>query len=124
MIVTRNYHNSCIGISTLCIEGQCHKNWKKKNSIFTQKFKQNYGDDSDKEYIFEVDVSYSKRLQKMHSNLLFLSERMKIDKPQKLVCNIYDNKNYIIHIKALKLVLDYRLILEKVHRVIELSQEA
>ena len=88
-----------------------------------QKFLQNYDDDSNKGYILEVDVSYLKRLQKMHSYLLFQLERIKIDKFKKLVCNMYDKKTYVVHIKALKLVLDYGLILEKVHRVIELIKE-
>ena len=30
---------------------------------------QNYDDDRDKENIFEMDVSYPKHLQKMHSDL-------------------------------------------------------
>ena len=47
-----------------------------------------------------------------------------IVKCQKLVCNMYDKRNYIVYIKALKLALDYVLILEKVHRVIKLNQGA
>ena len=40
------------------------------------------------------------------------------------MCNMYDEKNYINYIKALKLTLDYGLILENFHRVIEYNQEA
>ena len=49
---------------------------------------------------------------------------MKIDKRQKLVHNTFDKKNYAMHTKALKLALDYKLILEKVHKVIRFNQEA
>ena len=42
----------------------------------------------------------------------------------KLACNVFDKKNYVVHTKTLKLALDYGLVLEKVHRVIEFNQEA
>ena len=35
-----------------------------------------------------------------------------------------DKKNYFVHIKFLKLALDYGLILEKVQKIIEFNQEA
>ena len=54
--------------------------WEKKKSRLTQKFTRNYDDDSDKGYILEVDVSYPKRLQKIHRDLPFLPERMMIEK--------------------------------------------
>ena len=43
----------------------------------------------------DVDVNYSKSLQKIHSDLLFLPGKMSICKFQKLVCNIYKKKKYI-----------------------------
>ena len=49
---------------------------------------------------------------------------MKIDKCKKLVCNLHNKKNYVVHIKSLKQALHYGLKLEKVHRVIEFNQEA
>ena len=54
----------------------------------------------------------------------FLPERMKIDKTQKLVCNLHDKKKYVVHISILKQALDLGLKLKKVHRVIEFNQEA
>ena len=53
----------------------------------------------------------------------FLPERMKIDKTKKLVCNLSDKKNYVVHISILKEALDHGLKLKKVHRVIEFNQE-
>ena len=49
---------------------------------------------------------------------------MKINKGSKLVCNVHDKENYVIHILALKQELNHGLKLTKVHRVIELRQEA
>ena len=60
----------------------------------------------------------------MHSDLPFLPERMKIDKCKKLVCNLYDEKSYVVHIESLKQALNHEIILKKVHRVIQFNQEA
>ena len=49
---------------------------------------------------------------------------MKINKRNKLVCNLYDTKNYVFHIRSLKQALNYGLILKKVHRLIQFNQEA
>ena len=54
----------------------------------------------------------------------FLPEKRKIDKTQKLVCNLRDKKKYVIHISILKQALNHGLKLKKVHRVIEFNQEA
>ena len=72
-------------------------------------------------YIFKVNVEYSKNLHDLHSYLPFLPERMKINKCSKLVCNLYDKDNFVVHIRLLKQALDHELILKKVHRVIQLS---
>ena len=69
------------------------------------KFIQSNGDDSNNGYILEVGVSYLKQLQKIHSDLLFLPERVEIYKCQKLVCKMYDKKNYVVPVKVVKLAL-------------------
>lgn len=46
------------------------------------------------EYLLEIDVNYPIELHELHVDLAFLSERMKIDICEKLVCNLYDKKNY------------------------------
>ena len=50
---------------------------------------------SDKGYILEVDIKYPKNLHDLHSDLPFLPERMKIDKCNRLVCNLYDKKTML-----------------------------
>ena len=49
---------------------------------------------------------------------------MKIEKCNTFVCNLYDKKEYVVHIRALKQALNHGLILKKVHRVIQFNQEA
>ena len=92
-------------------------------SKFNKEFIKNYDEDSDKGYILEVDVKYPKNLHGLHRDLPFLPERMKIGKCKKLVCNLYNKKIYVVHIRSLKQSLNHGLILKKVHRVIQFNQE-
>ena len=51
-------------------------------------------------------------------------KKMKIDKCNKLVYNLYDKKNYVVHIGSLKQALIHGLILKTTHRLIYFDQEA
>ena len=74
--------------------------WEKNMSKFTKEFIKNYDEDRDKGYILEVDVKYPKKIHDLHSDLPFSPERMKIDKCKKLVCNLYNKKKYVVHIRS------------------------
>ena len=49
---------------------------------------------------------------------------MKINGVEKLVLNLYDKRNYVIHIQALDQALKHGLILEKIHHAIKFDQSA
>ena len=98
--------------------------WIEDVTEIDKKFIKNYDEDSDKGYIFEVDVKYPEKLHDLHSDLPFLPERMKIDKYKKLVCNLRNKEKYVVHIRSLKQALNHGLTLKKVHRIIEFNQEA
>ena len=99
--------------------------WVNDISKIDKKFVKSYDKkNSDKGYILELDVDYPSKLHKLHSDMPFLPESMKINKTQKLVCNLHDKKKYVVHISILKQALDHGLKLKKVHRVIEFNQEA
>ena len=98
--------------------------WMEDLSKIDEDFIKNYDENCDKGYIIEVDVEYPKNLHDWHSDLPFPPERMKIDKCNKLVCNLYDKKSYVVHIRSLKQALNHGLILKKVHRLIQFNQEA
>ena len=98
--------------------------WLANLSMFTEEFINNYDEDSDKGYILDVNVEYPKKLHSVHSDLPFLPERMKINKCEKLVCNIHNKENYVIYMSSLKQALNHGLILKRVHKVIEFDQEA
>ena len=76
----------------------------------------NYDEESDKRYILEANIEYLKNLHGIHSNLSFLPERMKINKCNKHVCNLYD-------IRTLKQALGHGQVLKNVHRIITFNQK-
>ena len=76
----------------------------------------------DKGYILEVDVSYPKELHNQHNDLPFMCKRMEINGVEKMVPNLRNKKNYVIHIQALNQALQHRLRLDRIHRVIEFDQ--
>ena len=74
-----------------------------KNMLnFNEDFIKNYDEESDEGFILEVDNDYPKTLHDLHSDLPVLPERMKINKFNKFVYNLYDKKIYAVHIKILK----------------------
>ena len=98
--------------------------WVNDISKIDEDFVKVYNKNDNKDYILDVDVDYPSKLQNLHSDLPFLPERMVINNTKKLVCNLNDKKNYIVHINVLKQALDHGLKLRKVHRVIKFEQEA
>ena len=77
---------------------------------------------TDKGYLLEVDVSYPKELHNSHNDLPFMCERMEINGVEKLVSNLRDKKNYVIHIQALNQALQHGLRLDGIHRAIDFDQ--
>ena len=75
-----------------------------------------------KGYLLEVDVSYPRSLHDSHNDLPFMCEKMVIGGVEKLVPNLRDKKNCIIHIRALDQALKHGLVLERIHRAIEFNQ--
>ena len=83
--------------------------WIEELSQFKEDFIKNYDEDSNKGYFLEVDVKYPKILFNFHSDLLYCS---------KLVCNLQDKKNYVVHTRVLKQGLNNGLILKKMRNSI------
>ena len=73
--------------------------------VINEEFIKNYNENDKTGHILEVDVKYPKKLHDLHSNLPFLPERM--------VCNLYDKKKYVVHINSLKQALNNGLKLKK-----------
>ena len=98
--------------------------WIKDTSQFNEDFIKHYNEESGEGYFLVVDVHYIEKLFELHNDLRFLSERMKIRKVEKLVANLHDKTEYIIHIKNLKQVFNHELVLKNLHKGIKFNQNA
>ncbi|XP_065663390.1 uncharacterized protein LOC136085805 [Hydra vulgaris] len=74
--------------------------------------------------ILEVDLEYPENLHDAHNGYPLSSERLKIDKVEKLVPNLNHKKNYIIHYENLKLYERLGMKLSKIHRGIKFKDSA
>ncbi len=105
---------------------------------------QNIAADSNTGTILEVDVDYPDELHDAHSDLPMLVEAMEVQTEEitpflkkileksgdkhivcrKLVPNLKNKRNYVLHYRMLQFVLRHGLVLKKVHRVLEFKQKA
>ena len=93
--------------------------WIKDTSQFNDDFIKNYNEKSHKRYFLEVDVQCTERLHELHNDFPFSPERMKIEKFEKLVGNLHDKTEYIIHIRNVTEALNQELFLKNVNRMIK-----
>ena len=93
-----------------------------KDSQFNEDFIKNYNEESNEEFFLEVNVQYLEIIMLNHNDLPFLPERMKIEKVEKLVANLHDKTEYVIHIRNLKQALNHGIVLKKFRRVIIFNQ--
>ena len=76
--------------------------------------------------IQDIFLKQMQSIQKRYLTVIkiYLSERKKVEKVEKVVCCIEDKEKYVIHIRALKQALNHGLKLKKLHRVIQFNQKA
>ena len=60
---------------------------------FNEGFIKNYNEKSDEGYFLEIDIHYLEKLHELQNDLLFLPERIKIEKVEKLVANLHDKND-------------------------------
>ena len=94
--------------------------WIKDTSQFNEYFIKNCNEESDEAYFLENNVRFLEKLNELHNDLSFLLEKLKIEKVDKLVVNLHDKTEYVIHIKNLKQALNHEVVLTKIHRMINL----
>ena len=70
------------------------------------------------EYFLEIDIQYLENLQS------YTTERMKLETVEKLVANLHNKTEYVIHIRNLKKALNRGLVLKRIHRVIKFNQKS
>ena len=95
-------------------------------------------DDADDGYIYEVDLHYPTKLQDSHDDYPLAPQSLEIDStmysptqssvypkssPQKkLIPNLMDKSNYVVHYRNLKLYVQLGLTITKIHRVLSFKQ--
>ena len=96
--------------------------WTKDTSQFNEYFIKNCNEESDEVYFLENNVKFLEKLNELHNDLSFLLEKLKIGKVDKLVVNLHEKTEYVIHIKKknLKQALNHEVVLTKIHRMINL----
>ena len=70
-------------------------------------------EESDGGYFLEFDVKYLEKLHDIQKYLPSLPKRMKIEKVEKLIVDIHDKTEYVIHIRNLKQALNHGLVFKK-----------
>lgn len=112
--------------------------WENINNFDEEKIL-NIPDDNETGYIIECDLKYSKDLHNSHSDYPLAPEQIqgeyspyiknimdeyniKYDKTEKLIPNLYDKKNYVVHYRNLKLYIQLGMKLTKIYRVLSFNQ--
>ena len=72
--------------------------------------------------ILEVDLEYPKELHDLHNDYPLAPEQIKVNKTKKLIPNLWDKKNYVIHYENLKQCLNLGLKITKIHRGLKFKE--
>ena len=75
--------------------------WVEDIFEFDESFIKSYKGESDEGYFLLGDIHYSENLHKTQNDLPFLPERIKIEKVEKLVANLHDKVEHVIHMRNL-----------------------
>ena len=76
--------------------------WVEDISEFDESFIKSYKEENDEGYFLLGDIHYSENLHKTQNDLPFLPERIKIEKVEKLVANLHDKVEHVIHMRNLR----------------------
>ena len=72
--------------------------------------------------ILEVDLEYPKELHDLHNDYPLAPEQIEVDKTKKLIPNLWNKKNYVIHYENLKQCLNLGLKITNIHRGIKFKE--
>ena len=115
--------------------------WVKNIHKIEQKL-MNIKNNSSTGYVLEVDLEYPKKLHDIHNDYPLAPEKINIPKEwlskyclkivnvynittgtvKKLVLNLMNKNNYVIHYRNLKQSLEFGMNLKKMHRILKLKQ--
>ena len=105
-------------------KASCKQFWLGQRSFWIRWRPHKSNHEKRKERFLEVDTEYPKKLHELPNDLPFLPERNNIEKVEKLVANLHDKNEYVIHRRNLKQALNQGLVLKKGYRVIKFNGKA
>ena len=73
--------------------------WIEGISQFNEDFMKNYNEESNEGSFLEINIKYLEKLHELHNDLLFLLERMAIEKVERVVTNLHDKTECYSHKK-------------------------
>ena len=74
--------------------------------------------------ILDVDLKYPEDLHNLHNDYPLAPERVKMGNVEKLIPNLNNKTNYIVHYENLKLYENLGLKIAKIHRGIKFEESA
>ena len=72
--------------------------------------------------ILEVDLEYPKELHDLHNDYPLAPEQIEVNKTKKLIPNLWNKKNYVIHYENLKQCLNFGLKITNIHRGLKFKE--
>ena len=76
------------------------------------------------ELYLDVDLEYPEDLHNLHKDYLLAPGRVKMGNIEKLIPNLNNKTNYVVHYENLKLYENLGLKIAKIHRGIKLEESA
>ena len=104
------------------MDGQCKK--KLPTSGFKWMTDDELGDWKNLSCILEVDLEYPEDLHDLHNDYPRAPERVKNGNVEKLISNLNNKTNYVVHNANLKLYQSIGLKITKIHRGIKFKEIA
>ena len=73
--------------------------------------------------ILKVDLEYPEKLHDLHNKYPLAAEKLKVGNVEKLVPNLNDKKNYVIHYENLKQCESMGMKIKKIHKGVKFEEE-
>ena len=89
--------------------------WIKDTYQFNEDFIKDCNEEGDERFFLKVDVQYLQKLLDFHNDLPFSLERSR--KVRKIVSNLHDKTEYVIHIRNLKQALNQKKFVESLNLI-------
>ena len=100
--------------------GQCQNNFQHLDWMTEDKI----GDWKHLSCFLEVDLEYPEDLRNHHNDYPLAPKRIKIGNVEKLIPNLNNNTNYVVHYENLKLYESLGLKIKKIHKGIKFEESA